>query len=404
MINETSPIAEIAVEAKDTSDDIRQISMGIEASCKHINNTVTSMKLSDVPQFIDDFPIPGIEITPGMIGYGVDTKNNEYDITHIFEKQIYNGSDNELTYDGKLTFPIDSIDMHMFFNGNIVQQSSNVLYFSDSSGNSIINITEPSVPAFSYMYHGSFYCGQSSDLYCVGIRDTIPGSKFYINLYNSSGELVSTSRIKSEYYYYHSFAFDGEHFYILSRHTTEADRFLDKYKLNGDYVGSYAFDTSAIDHINCTENYITCFYALNAVLTCVHKDLSSSFTIPRPSTNNFTISSSIPLYGLDVVVAKFGNSVAFYDLSKIISKFIDSKSGTYCSYFGSYCLYYSSVSGFQLIDLSGSVSQLKPLSLAKTFVGVSSNGKKIACKFNLEKHIYTNNATIKKACFAQKRG
>lgn len=89
MITETSPISEIAIEAKDTSDDVRQVSMAIEASCKHVDHNVSSIKLSDVPKFIDDFPISNIEITPGMVGYGVDTKGVDYDITSIGYKTIY---------------------------------------------------------------------------------------------------------------------------------------------------------------------------------------------------------------------------------------------------------------------------------------------------------------------------
>lgn len=106
MINSLSPISEIALEAKDTSDDVRQITMSIEASCKHIDNTVTSMKISDVPKFIDEFPTSGIIITPGMVGYGVDTKDVEYDITSIEYKTTFPDKKEVLT---SITSPFKGI-------------------------------------------------------------------------------------------------------------------------------------------------------------------------------------------------------------------------------------------------------------------------------------------------------
>lgn len=83
MLTGNSPISEIALEAKDTSDDVRQIAMGIEASCKHVDNTVNSIKLGEVPKFVDDFPVPDITINPDMVGYGVDTEGIDYDIISI---------------------------------------------------------------------------------------------------------------------------------------------------------------------------------------------------------------------------------------------------------------------------------------------------------------------------------
>lgn len=403
MITETSPITDIAVEAKDTSDDVRQVAMAIEASCKHIDNTVTSMKLSDVPQFIDDFPTPGIEITPDMVGYGVDTKNNEYDITYIFEKQVYEGTGDELTYDMQSKFPTNISNAEMFSDENIVQRNNNVLYFSNPSGEQIGYIVEPDSPK-SYMYHGSFY--GKTDLYFTGIQKTSSDSNYNINAYDSSGALVNNIAIKSTYYSYHSFAFDGEYFYILTNHSTSGERFIDRHKVNGDYIDSYSLGTSSgHTRVNCTENYIICFlYSLNLPPMRIHKDFSSSSTIIIPSTTNVDVSETFPLYGLDSIVIRCGNHVALYDLSQKTSTLVGLVANTFCSYFGSYCLYYTPVNGLQYIDYTGKIFQLNPKALAKTFVGITSNGKKIACRYNLEKYVYTNNATIKKACFAQKRG
>lgn len=83
MLTASSPISEIALEAKDTSDDVKQVAMAIEASCKHVDNTVTTIPLSGVSEFIDNFPIGKPEITPGYVGYANDKNGSEYDVSNI---------------------------------------------------------------------------------------------------------------------------------------------------------------------------------------------------------------------------------------------------------------------------------------------------------------------------------
>ncbi len=65
MVNENSPMVDIALEAKDTSDDVRQTILAIEASVKHVDNTVVNMPLSGVSDFIDNYPTPKPEVAPG---------------------------------------------------------------------------------------------------------------------------------------------------------------------------------------------------------------------------------------------------------------------------------------------------------------------------------------------------
>nr|WP_312985518.1 hypothetical protein [Clostridioides sp.] len=144
MINETSPIADIAIEAKDTSDDVRQISMGIEASCKHIDHSVTSMPLSDVPKFIDDFPISDIEITPDMVGYGVDTKDNDYDVISINNEISFPGSQ-EILYKQNFGPNFSRIYPYIYNSEKLLARTAGsvLAFFSFNDGSILLKSNSP---------------------------------------------------------------------------------------------------------------------------------------------------------------------------------------------------------------------------------------------------------------------
>lgn len=401
MLTPNSPISEIALEAKDVSDDVKGVSLAIEASCKHIDHDVSSMPLSNVPKFVDDYPVPGITINPGMVGYGVDTKNNDYDITHIFEKQIYNVSDMfEYKFQGKL--PVDVVEFHMFSDKRIVQRGTSVIYFSDETGDNSMTVTEPYAPNKSYMYHGSFYGVQ--DLYLTGIQRTNAGSRYYINAYNSLGDRVSTTFIKSEYNAYYDFAFDGEFYYILSGHTTTANaRYIDKHNLSGDLVSSFPLPTGLFDHINCTDNYIFIGLYSSSLSVSVPKDFSESFTIKNINSSGTTISGSQSMYGLDYIVVTYGGFTVTYDLASQTFKYHGQYTLANLTYFGSYVLMYSS-GILRILDRSFGITSIQLTNLPRAYTQIASNGESLAGKYILEKHMYDSKATKQLACLAKKRG
>lgn len=401
MINETSPISEIAIEAKDTSDDVRQISMSIEASCKHVDHSVTSMKLSDVPKFIDDFPMSGIDITPGMVGYGVDTKGIEYDVSNIFEKLIYDVND-ILVYSGLKKVPSTYTEMYMFSDNRIVQRSSISLLFSDNEGDQISSVEVSSIPSSAFMYHGSFY--GETDLYLVGIVETTSNSKYNVSAYNSSGELVFKTFLQSVHYRYYDLSFDGKYFYVLSSMSSgDSVRTITKYNLDGNSVDSFKLPSNNFSKISCTSNYVFACMTSASKPVAVNKDFSDSSEFLNFNSSGTSASLIVPMYGLDCVVVTYEGYTASYDLTTSTLVYHGQYTNAKASYFGSYVLLLSS-GALYILDQLLTIKRIALPNLVRTYTNIASNGDSVAFRYVLEKHLYDNKAVKQLVAKAQKRG
>lgn len=92
MIDSTNTISEIATEVQNTANSVEEVYMMINATIEKIGGT-TPNPLSGISEFVDNFATGKPEITPGMVGYSIDTDLNEYDVSVIGNSYIpFSGS------------------------------------------------------------------------------------------------------------------------------------------------------------------------------------------------------------------------------------------------------------------------------------------------------------------------
>ncbi|WP_152522322.1 hypothetical protein [Metaclostridioides mangenotii] len=405
MVNENSPMVDIALEAKDTSDDVRQTILAIEASVKHVDNTVVNMPLSGVSDFIDNYPTPKPEVAPGFVGYAVDTSKNEYDITHIYKKQVYPPAQEEFfQYNGNVQLSENWTNIEMFNDSVTIQRNDNKFVFSTPDGVEFKRLTLPYSPSHTFMLHG--YDNGYEDLYMIGAEYNSTGSKYRVECYNSQGDLVKTVYFKTKYYFYHGFAFNGEHFYSISRHDSGADRYLDKYNADGTYVDSIKLIDTNMEIIEITANYVLCF-GLTIRTKCFVYTKELTFVIDIPTgvtTSGNNYNKSISLFGFDHVYIRFTNYVLLIDLVNKTSKTVQSGvSGTLISYFGSYCLVMLNTY-FYKFDHNGDKFHITKPKAPTDFFGLSSNGSMTMGVRGTGGYSYTDLADKELTCLAKKRG
>nr|WP_312984375.1 hypothetical protein [Clostridioides sp.] len=205
MINENSPTADIALEAKDTSNDVKQIAMGIEAYCKHVDNTVTTMPLSGVSEFIDNFPTGKPTITPGYIGYANDKNGGKYDITSI--EKVFNVKSPVMSPDGTISTVSTVSDLFATKDGKIITFNPNdILRLHDAktgavekqlaltSGKNFANLIEANGVEYLVLYEVNYkFYVYNTSLSIVKNFDPIPNSQTLRDISYYDGSLVVTS-------------------------------------------------------------------------------------------------------------------------------------------------------------------------------------------------------------------
>lgn len=191
--------------------------MAVEASVKHIDNSVVNMPLSGVQRFIDDFPIPKPEVTEGCAGYAIDTSNNEYDITVIGYNYIPRAGD---TFGGlgTLTTNANNKDVYVLKNGYFICIRNNEVSLHTGGSSSLvtkitltsalsvsskIDIDNNEYVAFTttndklvsvFLYDSELNLVNTFDSSSTGInhvRYQASGGLFFIVCYNSNMTLVS---------------------------------------------------------------------------------------------------------------------------------------------------------------------------------------------------------------------
>jgi hypothetical protein len=405
MINENSSMADIALEVKDATFNAMQVNSAIKASVKQLDDTITNIKLSEVPEFIDNYPVSKPEIKDGYVGYAVDTSDNEYDVTNRFYKYTYPPAQEEFfQYNGQFAMPENFSTIEMFSDSINVQVAGYTLVYSTPDGKEFKRVTIPYTPVYTFMFHG-YYSGYE-DMYMVSRTASTIDSSYLIDCYNSQGVLSKSIYLKAKYSYYYDFTFDGEYFYSISRHTGSSDRYIDKYDSEGTYINSVLVPSDIIPkHVVVTTNYVMCFddssiskrklYDKNLVFV---SELTSS--APYSRTYNQTVS----LFGLDHVYIRFGDYVMLFDLMNKTSNLIESGSNnTRISYFNSNCLMIKNTSFYKLDYKGNKFDIVKPKSPVN-LTGLASDGSMIMGFAGAYGYSYSDFAEQELACLAQKRG
>jgi hypothetical protein len=208
LVNENSSMAEIAIDAKETSNDVLQTTLAIESSVRHVDGSVTTMPLSCTSEFIDNYPVPKPEVAEGFVGYAVDTNKNEYDITVIGYNYIPSSGD-KFAGLGTITTNSNNNNLYVLKNGNFFTVRSDEISLYTGGSASLVSNIDLSSP----LYVSSKI--DIDDKEYIAFTTTID-KQISIFLYDSELNLVRTfdsSRTESNHYRYQA---SGGLFFIIN--------------------------------------------------------------------------------------------------------------------------------------------------------------------------------------------
>jgi hypothetical protein len=252
LVNENSPILDIALEANDVTDDVKQSQLAIETSVKHVDNTVDGIKLSEVPEFIDNYPISKPEIKDGYVGYAVDNEGGKYDVT-VIGNMYYN---NYKDFSGNVTQTTNFVNNTIFVlhNGNFVSINVHNELVLHSSIGTVINKIEFS----SSMYKWNKIEVDGIEYVAVSISDD---KAKRVDLYSTEDLTIIMSYDSSFALAYHiRYESSGGLFFIISNSGGTSVSVYDFY--TGEHLSNITLATSNIStaYAFADSNYI---YMLN---------------------------------------------------------------------------------------------------------------------------------------------